>query len=291
MPPVRRNRYSGMAPPLSMPSQPGSSLSCCSMPTRWESRGLAGRMLPAALSRDRTAALYDDGSAALAGDHSCGHPQRGAADDEPSLTVAVALTHLVDGTFVRHSGGPLATVLTDPGRRAKDRQIADSAPLMINAGVLVAACRLSDSVAWAGISCPGYAALLFLPSAAGWPGCLVATGCSGGRRWSCARRPALVPGGRRRGAGVPHPGAGAGGPGWAGAGAGRAAAAGGAGVAAGGRGTGGPGGAAGRGSVGRLPAAGGGRDAAVAPIAAARADGPGRGADRAGRRVCPGGAA
>src|SRR5262249_9070021 len=38
---------------------------------------------------------------------------------------------------------------------------------MINAGVLVAARRLSDSVARPGISCPGYAALLFLPSAAG----------------------------------------------------------------------------------------------------------------------------
>src|SRR5215472_4274492 len=138
--------------------------------------------------------------------------------------------------------------------------------------VLVAARRLSDSVAWAGISCLGYVALVFLPSAGGWLGCLVVMGCSGGRRCSCVRRsgPAL---GGRPGAGVLRPGAGAGGPGWPGAGAGRAEAARGAGVAAGGRGAGGPGGAAGRGAVGRLPAAGGGGDFAVARVAVARAGG------------------
>src|SRR5215831_9373649 len=54
--------------------------------------------------------------------------------------------------------------------------------------VLVAARRLSDSVAWAGISCLGYVALVFLPSAGGWLGCLVVMGCSGGRRCSCVRR-------------------------------------------------------------------------------------------------------
>ena len=42
-----------------------------------------------------------------------------------------------------------------PSFRYQSKQIADSARLMINAGVLVAARRLSDSVAWAGISCLG----------------------------------------------------------------------------------------------------------------------------------------
>jgi hypothetical protein len=45
---------------------------------------------------------------------------------------------------------------------------------MSKVGAVVVARRLSDSVAWAGISCRGYAELLFLPSAVlyarlGWP--------------------------------------------------------------------------------------------------------------------------
>jgi hypothetical protein len=88
-------------------------------------------VLPAALSEDRTAALYDDGSAALVGDHLHGS-LAATADSEPSLTVAVALTHLVDGTFMRHSGGLLATVLTDLGCAARSRLRLMARPTQIH---------------------------------------------------------------------------------------------------------------------------------------------------------------
>src|SRR5262245_40668002 len=42
-------------------------------------------------------------------------------DGGPSLTVAAAATHLVDGTFLRHPSGRLNTMLADPGRRAKEQ--------------------------------------------------------------------------------------------------------------------------------------------------------------------------